>query len=210
MNDGLLSQLCERVRSLVPQDRVVTADEAAAWPEGTLASLLDDGVLEQIQPAASVECDACFEAHSELVQFVEEPPGSTPRAYIACPETGRVAVDPERLRRWEIVAGELDQAALKVAQPTGEPGQAFRYSEDYTSLVIDGLEFSLSLRRAAVVRRLHQAYSAGTPNVPWREIKGILSGFESNPGSMRDVFKGEENWRKLVRYDKKGFWRLNL
>ena len=210
MTDDLLDQLLERARSRIPEDKVVTADEVAAWPEGSFASLLRDGILEEMQPVAAVECDACFEGHAELVDFVEEPPGSPRRAYIACPETGRVAVDPERMRRWQIVAEELDQAALRVAQPTGELGHIFKHSEDYTSLAIDGCDFSLSRRRAAVVRRLHQAYSAGTPNVPWREIKRILSGFDSNPGSMRDVFKGEEHWRKLVRSDKKGFWRLNL
>jgi len=100
----LLLQLTERARSHGPNVLVVTADEVAEWPVGALDALLADGVLREIQPAKTVVCDQCFDGHVEVVDFVEEPPGSMARAYIACAEAGRVAVDTKRMRRWRIAA----------------------------------------------------------------------------------------------------------
>lgn len=86
----------------------------------------------------------------------------------------------------------------------------FRHSDDYSSVVLRGQVFRLSRRRAAVIRRLHQARLQGVPEVPWREIRDLLTGFDSYPDSMRDIFRGQDNWRQLVCSEKKGFWRLNL
>ena len=104
MTDELVRQLVQRAQSKVRSDRIVTADEVAEWPDGAFDALLREGILQEIQPATTVECDACFERHAEVVEFVEEPPGSALRAYIACPEFGRVKVDTQRMRRWEITA----------------------------------------------------------------------------------------------------------
>lgn len=206
MGDDLLSQLLERACSPVAEDRVVTADEAAAWPEGTLDSLLHDGVLVEIQPATSVQCDACFEGHVEMVEFVEEPPGSPPRAYIACPETGRVAVDPQRMRRWQI------QSTMPYSDD-GEGGVAelpFVCSNDYTSVRLYGKRFLLAPRQAAVVEMLHHAHGSGAPELHWRQIKERLASLDYYPARMRDVFRNSPEWRSLVVSSGKGFYRLNL
>ena len=59
-----------------------------------------------------IECDACGEGHLEEVEILTEPTGSKPRAYIPCPEAGRVAVDLERLQQWSV---DLDAVARTVA-----------------------------------------------------------------------------------------------
>jgi len=51
-------------------------------------------------------CFYCFHnasvGHFEEVEILTEPAGSKPRAYIGCPEAGRVSVDMERLQQWSL------------------------------------------------------------------------------------------------------------
>ena len=58
-------------------------------------------MLVQHQPVNSVTCDACFEAHTEAVEFVQSSTGPA-RAYITCPQAGRVPVDVSRLAQWQV------------------------------------------------------------------------------------------------------------
>jgi hypothetical protein len=68
-----------------------------------------------------VECDACYEGHDEEVEWVGGPAGVQPRAYIGCPEFGRIRIKPERLKRWkfafpslaEIVRASVGGSALR-------------------------------------------------------------------------------------------------
>jgi hypothetical protein len=90
---------------------LITADEAATWPSGCLDDLVAAGVLVPEQPAKSISCDACGDDHVEIVEYLESPPGSGLRAYIPCPQLGRVRVPLERLKRWRIDGGNASIAA---------------------------------------------------------------------------------------------------
>lgn len=79
-----------------------SGDEVAAWPPGALQRLLDARLIREVENATTVVCDACAEGHVEDVVLVKSPRESTPRAYISCPENGRVRVPLERLRQWEV------------------------------------------------------------------------------------------------------------
>ena len=81
---------------------VVTADDVAGWPKGLLEQFVVDGILTPAANAKSIACDACGDDHVEPVQFVEAPPGSPLRAYITCPDNGRVQVPLDRLRCWRV------------------------------------------------------------------------------------------------------------
>lgn len=97
------------------ESAVFTGDEVSCWPDGVSARLVHAGLLRPIAGALSIECDACGEGHIEEVQFVAAAPG---RAYITCPENGRVRVDEARLRQWDIDFTRLTEslaAALAVA-----------------------------------------------------------------------------------------------
>lgn len=59
-----------------------------------------------------VECDACGDRHVEEIEILIEPAGSQPRAYIACPEVGRVSVELGRLQQWSV---NLDALAETIA-----------------------------------------------------------------------------------------------
>ncbi len=97
--DGLPEFILNRLRV---NDSVVTAEEVAHWPDGILNRLLKSGALVPAENAKSAVCDACGHDHVEEVVYVESPPGSGLRAYIPCPEVGRVQVSLDRLRRWVV------------------------------------------------------------------------------------------------------------
>ncbi len=63
---------------------------------------MDAGVIRRDDNATCVVCDACDEGHVEEVATVVCPPGSPPRAFIHCPDAGRVDVPLERLNQWVI------------------------------------------------------------------------------------------------------------
>lgn len=91
--------ILDRVRA----DAVLfTADDIATWPPDLLDELVACGVLRPEQPTRAISCDACGDDHVEIVQYVESPPGTGLRAYIQCPELGRVPVPTARLRCWSI------------------------------------------------------------------------------------------------------------
>ena len=95
-----------------------SGDDTAVWEDGVEARLVDAGLLERIEYARSAVCDACAEGHVEEVTFIESPSGSPVRAYLCCPEHGRVPVQLDRLSQWRIdfeglaraVASSLDLA----------------------------------------------------------------------------------------------------
>jgi hypothetical protein len=96
-----------------------SADETAAWPAGALDRLLGLGLLKPVTQATAVVCDACGGDHVEEVVFVEAPPGTGLRAYLRCPEAGRVPVPLERLRQWAL---DFPGLAVATARALGVAG----------------------------------------------------------------------------------------
>ena len=69
-------------------------------------------LIRQSENLDVVECDACGDGHVEEVEILTEPAGTKPRAYISCPEAGRVFVEWERLQQWSV---DLEALARTVA-----------------------------------------------------------------------------------------------
>jgi hypothetical protein len=90
------------------EDAAFTGDELRRLPTATQRVLETHSFLRQSENLRVVECDACGEGHTEEVEIMVEPAGSKPRAYISCPEVGRVSVDLERLQLWSV---DLDAVA---------------------------------------------------------------------------------------------------
>ncbi len=101
MNGALLFEqvLLRAERDRTGEDRY-SIDDLRQCAKDEVSFLLAHDVLVQTEPGYIVECDACYEQHYEEVTWVPGPPGSLPRAYIACPQHGQVRVKPERLDRW--------------------------------------------------------------------------------------------------------------
>jgi hypothetical protein len=92
---------------------VFGSDEVRCWP-ANIRYLLESRCLIRLgENLKIIECDACGERHIEEVEFLTEPPGSKPRAYISCPEAGRVSVELERLQQWSV---DLEAVAQTVAE----------------------------------------------------------------------------------------------
>lgn len=114
MTDPLRS-VCERWE--LP-DPVFGADELAGWPAGAVEALASTGILAETTAATSVRCDACEQDHVERVIPLDTL-GRPRRWFLRCPDSGRVTVDPFRLRRW-VVQG--DRFAARVADAAGVAG----------------------------------------------------------------------------------------
>ncbi|MEX1231117.1 MAG: hypothetical protein WEB58_12805 [Planctomycetaceae bacterium] len=102
--DEVLAGLVTRVQKGTP---IVTANELAGWPTGLIDEFLSTGTLQATDNALSVVCDACGQDHMEQVQYIQSPPGSALRAYISCPDCGRVQVPLHRLRQWVVNRSRL-------------------------------------------------------------------------------------------------------
>ena len=100
--------------------------ELAAWPEGHAGMLIAAGLLRRDDNATTVVCDACQEGHVEEVVLVESPPGSPVRAYIHCPEAGRVAVPMDSLKQWIVDFHGLARAAAIGLDLAGEVEEIVR------------------------------------------------------------------------------------
>jgi hypothetical protein len=92
----------------------------SSWPEGREALLTEARIIRRDSNTTTVICDACPEGHVEDVAFIESPPGSPVRAYIHCPEAGRVAVPLDRLKQWVV---DFDGLAGAVASGLGLAGE---------------------------------------------------------------------------------------
>ena len=103
------------------KEAIFTADEVATWPDGLFDELLADGVLEATNNASSATCDACGHDHVEVVVYIQSPPGTGLRAYIACPEAGRVPVPLDHLRRWIVNKGKLAMPTLATVPRSPTP-----------------------------------------------------------------------------------------
>lgn len=110
----ILSSLMDRARAKSP---IVEANEVKKWPNGILETLIADGTLSSMENAKSIACDACGSDHIETVQYIQSPTKSGLRAYISCPENGRILIPLDRLRRWSInmsiVAFEPEAASVE-------------------------------------------------------------------------------------------------
>jgi len=103
------------IRSSV-EGHVFTYDETFAWPKAERELVFSLALLRRVEDADWAECDACGEAHSEDVVFLDEE-GLYP--VIPCPAVGLVRISPERLQRWEVDFGVVAQ---RLAQAFGLTG----------------------------------------------------------------------------------------
>jgi len=95
-------------------------EEVSSWPMEQEVILCRAGIIRRDDNTTAVICDACHEGHVEEVVLVESPPGSPIRAYLHCPEAGRVAVPLERLKQWAVDFNGLAAAVAKGLDLAGQ------------------------------------------------------------------------------------------
>jgi hypothetical protein len=113
---------------------------------------------------------------------------------------GDLLLKREERDRFEIATG------FSGGDRAGE-APTFIHSADYQEVRCNGDRFKLGPIQAEVVRALHAAALAGEP---WQNGKAILYGAGSRSLRMADVFKSQANWRRLIRSDRRGGYRLNI
>ena len=87
------------------------------------------------------------------------------------------------------------------------PKTGFSKSNDYRHIVLDGVEYHLGDVQASIVQQLHDAANSRNP---WVHGKNLLDGTNSQATRLRDVFKNNREWKKIIVSNKRGYYRLNL
>jgi len=85
-------------------------------------------------------------------------------------------------------------------------GATHWHSLNFTRIVWNGLHWKLSPMQRVIVRRLWPAWMAGSPAIPWRELR-IACGSHSE--RLTDLFKkGSHKWQDLVECIGNDRWQL--
>lgn len=117
-SDAWLAMVLERADS-ADERGLVTAIDLDDAPAGAVEALTSARWLVPSTPALSVSCDACHEGHVEVPELVRLTERDEPRAYIACPEAGRVCVDLRRLDRWSVDASAIARTVTTLLDAGG-------------------------------------------------------------------------------------------
>jgi hypothetical protein len=92
---------------------------------------------------------------------------------------------------------------------TGE-SLVFEYAEDFRSVVLRGVAYSLTPRQAQVIELLFGVRGTGMPELSQEYILDRI-GSKSLRLTLRDVFRKSPAWKTLVvPGDRRGMYRLNL
>lgn len=97
------------------------------------------------------------------------------------------------------------EARERLLAPADGASGATIFSDDFRDVRLGTQRFQLGPIQAEVIRRLHMAQSAGEP---WCHGKALLTGAGSRSLRMADVFKSQPDWRRLIRSDGRGRYRL--
>jgi hypothetical protein len=95
------------------------------------------------------------------------------------------------------------------AQKKSHAAANFEHSPDYRSIRFRGNPYSLTRNQAAIVKRLHEAYEAGTPVLGKEEL---LRTIEAETSRVQDSFKHSPLWGNLIIANRvpRGTYSLNL
>jgi hypothetical protein len=107
--DEFLAKLAKRLQT--PGADTVSADEIEDWPQGKLKELVTAGILTEIPHAKGVICDQCGESHYIEPDIRKYPDGKAVGVYI-CPDVGRIEIDLNRLKQWQINRDKLEALGL--------------------------------------------------------------------------------------------------
>ena len=91
----------------------------------------------------------------------------------------------------------------------------FEHSEDYSTVVMDGVEYNLSPNQRIIIKKLYLSYEKNKKKGltdPGISIKYLRTNTEIMSAKMSDIFKGEKEIRKaLIVFDKyRRIYRLNM
>ncbi|MCK4608318.1 MAG: hypothetical protein KAT71_02445 [Gammaproteobacteria bacterium] len=105
----LLKHIIDRLGYSDDAQAIFGFDESNDWFTGAIDMLMQNGLLQQTQPAKNIDCNGC-EKDCLMEVNIYPPKGKLPaRAFIACDkrnDVGRILVELRDLEQWQI-SGEL-------------------------------------------------------------------------------------------------------
>ncbi len=108
------------------------------------------------------------------------------------------------VRNAERLRAEKWMQTATIEKPLQEP-QFLSQDNDYQHVSYNGFSYQFGPIQASIVSILHRATIEG---VCWRTGKNVLEQAGSASPRMADVFKSQPHWRKLIRSDRRGRYRL--
>lgn len=200
MMDEFYENLCKRLS--VPDGHVLTYDEVMRWPEGKLDELVLQGKVKEGTPSETIVCVECSEKCLIEPDVRRHPETAKLFGVYVCPndeDIGRITVDLERKKRWEIVVPSKIRDFDTVSEAFGKDWDHYNLSKnevvdavegsnlaDLIAIVIKDLVYwAISVKRHML--KLMQLYEAGDTGfinhgfVPYwfgREIVGMHETFE--------------------------------
>jgi hypothetical protein len=125
----LLVHILQRLDLMAEGGNVFTADEVAGWPEGALDFFINHRLLCPTTLAHSLECDGCEDRCFMPVAIPSADAPITTGPFIICNQQGhigRVEIDPNRLRRWQVDMGLLAGVLSKLLGIDQTPNELIR------------------------------------------------------------------------------------
>jgi hypothetical protein len=110
-------------------------------------------------------------------------------------------------RDWLVIRREQRDRVEASSKETLGLVDRFEHSGDYRNVRIGSLELALGTVQANVVRALH---AAALSDQPWCVGKALLRGAGATSMRMRDTFKSQKEWPRLIESDNRGRYRLRL
>lgn len=144
--NDLLALILERVARNAPNEGAFFYwDEVQQWPVGTVKMLEESKLLYQAQPMADIECDGCEENCFMPVTIIPISQTKPARAYISCDkrdDIGRVKVDFQRLKQWQL---NIMQLAQFVGNLCGFPHDVIKDAEYWRLGMVQGIKHKSQL-----------------------------------------------------------------
>lgn len=144
--------------------------------------------------------------HGEVAIFKFEMPNGDKGQLVE--DLARITVRREDLLVTHDQRDHVERNILKLHDAVPQPMSAeFEYSWDYRRVELGGETFSLGPKQARIVGLLHRAHMEGDP---WRTGRQLLDHAGSSADRVRDLFKSQSDWTKLIVSDGRGLYRLAI
>ena len=118
-----LGRLLARLSCRGGEVLTLDADDVSDFPKEHFELFVKHGVLQEIADARNVVCDGCDERCDRPVQIYRANNISPARAFVSCElrdDVGRVAVDFERLKQWQMTERQLAEMVRDLIGQTSQ------------------------------------------------------------------------------------------
>lgn len=152
-------------------------------------------------------CDADHVLRHAAVEITEFEMPNEDKGRLASKDS-KITVRREDLLVTDDQREHVERNILKLHEPIPQPvSVGFEYSWDYRRVELGGETFSLGPKQARIVGLLHRAHMEGDP---WRTGRQLLDHAGSSADRVRDLFKSQSDWTKLIVSDGRGLYRLAI